>query len=348
MRDKKVKIGTVSLALFLTIAMVFLPAANAFSSNGLYKNFDEDLIYTDSELQQLYVKYDIKENDIKFAKGEMPNFLAGTILDGNKKVLVVEDGKALEEKYKNYDIIISESEMLDIVNKAKLEYFEKYGVDTSNPKLDDVDGKLIPTEELKQLAKDGKIQKYERVSIVRENILRDSWNPKQINGCINVHVYPATDSYHRPSESYQQDTIDAIRRFDSFGIQTNIVWHYEIWDASNVNPADDANNTILDLRNDCSYIRSDDNDIVLGWVNYLNHNGIAYIDGPFSLCAVKAAGLDWPHDSIVQHEVSHNFGADDQNSISHPTCIMKYLSAYLGTDIWCNSCRSTVNYGINY
>jgi len=31
-----------------------------------------------------------------------------------------------------------------------------------------------------------------------------------------------------------------------------------------------------------------------------------------------ADGFDWPHNSIVQHEVSHNFDAEDQNSVIHP------------------------------
>jgi hypothetical protein len=97
---------------------------------------------------------------------------------------------------------------------------------------------------------------------------------------------------------------------------------------------------------DCSYIRDSDNDIVLGWVDFLDHNGIAYRNGPYSLCAVKTSGVDWPHYSIVQHEISHNFGALDQNSALHPTCIMNYAHAYGGANIWCISCGNTVNNGI--
>lgn len=66
---------------------------------------------------------------------------------------------------------------------------------------------------------------------------------------------------------------------------------------------------------DCSYIRDSDNDIVLGWVYLLDHNGRAYRNGAYSVCAVQAGGVDWPHDSIVQHEISHNFGALDQGNI---------------------------------
>ena len=48
------------------------------------------------------------------------------------------------------------------------------------------------------------------------------------------------------------------------------------------------------------------------------------------------------HLIIVQHEVSHNFDVDDQNSLLHPECIMNYVYAQQGTNIWCTSCRNTV------
>lgn len=35
--------------------------------------------------------------------------------------------------------------------------------------------------------------------------------------------------------------------------------------------------------------------------------------GLFSAYEVKAYGLDWSHDSIVQHEASHNFDESDKN-----------------------------------
>ncbi len=37
---------------------------------------------TSDELQELYCKYNITENDIKFAEGRLPHYLEGTILDG--------------------------------------------------------------------------------------------------------------------------------------------------------------------------------------------------------------------------------------------------------------------------
>ena len=115
-------------------------------------------------------------------------------------------------------------------------------------------------------------------------------------------------------------------------------------------PAYNASNILDDLIDDCSYIRDSDNDIVLGWVDLLDHNGIAKGDGPYSLCAVEASGVDWPHDSIVQHEISHNFGALDQGTYinEHPECIMNYNWAYFGTNIWCSDCANDVQYGIDH
>ncbi len=348
---KKFGIGILFLAMFL-VGMAFVPAVNAETEkNSNEVSIENSITYTDAELQDLYIKHNISENDIKFAKGELPNLLNETILNGDTKVIVTEDGKPLENMKKgiDYDMIISESEMLSIVKQAEKDYFDKYGVDPSNPKIDIVDGKAIPTEEIKVLVENGDIELSDSSisSTVTDCLVRSvSWNPKEVNDRIYVHVYPAIDSFHEPSQNYYQDTIDGINRFENFGINVYDVWHYGSWDASDGVPADNASSILDDLVGDCSYIRDSDNDIVLGWVDFLDHNGMAYRNGPYSLCAVKASGVDWPHDSIVQHEISHNFGALDQNSALHPTCIMNYAHAYGGANIWCISCGNTVNNGI--
>lgn len=115
--------------------------------------------YSDEELQALYDKYEITENDIKFARGELPNYLNGTILSSDKIVVVTEDGipgKGTAEGV-DYDIIISEQEMIDIIEYAKTEYIAKYGVDPENPKLDSVNGYLLPVQEVNRLVKSGQI-----------------------------------------------------------------------------------------------------------------------------------------------------------------------------------------------
>jgi len=111
------------------------------------------LSYTDEELQELYEKYDITENDIKFARGELPNYLEGTVFKSNSTVLVTESGEPPEGSIEgvDYDVVISEQEMSKIMEEARETYIEKYGVDPSNPKLDEVDSYLIPVQEARRL-----------------------------------------------------------------------------------------------------------------------------------------------------------------------------------------------------
>ena len=141
-----------------------------------------------------------------------------------------------------------------------------------------------------------------------------------------------------------------------------VTFYYGFWNASDVSDWDNASKLLDDLAKDTSWVVDSRNDIVIGWVNYANHNGIAYPDGtwdlnndktpdfaPYALCAVKASTPDWPHDSIVQHEVSHLFGADDQGYWwwEHPPCIMNYGWAYFGVDCWCDNCKACVSANIN-
>lgn len=350
----KMKFGISALLVSLMLmSIAIVPALGLGTDQSLTS--EKDIDYTDAELQSLYVKYNVTENDIKLVKGELPNFLEGTVLCGEQRVVVTEDGKPVEGMKEgiDYDIIMSEPEMFEIIDKAEAEFMEKWGVDPSNPKVDIINGKAIPVEEVKILVKEGLTVSSDSpvVSTINEgisNVKSVSSNPKAVNSKIYLHIYPAKDSAHSPgsSSNYYDDTIDASERFEGFGITVNRVWHYNFWDASDVSSPDDSSQVLADLNQDCAYIRDSSNDIVLGWVDYMTNNGIAYKNGAYSVCALSAAGLDWPHDSIVQHEISHNFGADDQNSATHPTCIMNYAYAYAGTNVWCTSCSSTVNYGI--
>ncbi|WP_292467239.1 M12 family metallo-peptidase [Methanolobus sp.] len=351
MNKKSVLSTLFVIATLLNVAV--MPVFGSSADHTL--NNENGIVYTETQLNALYAKYSITENDIKFAKGELPNMLKGTILCREKRVIVTEDGKPLEgmKKGVDYDIIISESKMLNIIEKAEATYINKWGVDPSNPKIDIVDGIAIPTEEVKKLVKSNQIKVSDSPveSAINDklvSITSVSSNPKAVSNVIYLHVYPAKDSGHTPgsSSNYYSYTIDASERFENFGIAINRVWHYNFWDASDVASADSSSDLLADLKDDSSYVRDSSNDIVLGWVDYMDNNGRAYLNGAYSVCATSAAGVDWPHDSIVQHEISHNFGANDQNSLFHPTCIMNYVYAYTGTDVWCTSCANTVRYGI--
>lgn len=113
----------------------------------------KNVSYTDTELQELYEKYDIKENDLKFARGELPNYLEGTIFQSNSRVIVSETGEPPEGlvEGEHYDVVMSEQEMSKIMEEARVAYIEKYGVDPANPKIDEVNGYLIPKQEARRL-----------------------------------------------------------------------------------------------------------------------------------------------------------------------------------------------------
>ena len=115
---------------------------------------------TADELQDLYRKYNITENDIKFAKGELPYYLEGTILDSDMRVIASETGEPPEglKEGEDYDMVISTEEMFAIIKDARERYIEKYGVDPANPKVDVVDGVPLPKEEVERLVKSGKIK----------------------------------------------------------------------------------------------------------------------------------------------------------------------------------------------
>ena len=109
--------------------------------------------YSDEELQVLYQEYGITENDVKFARGELPAYLNETILESGKRIIVTENGVPPENMVegKDYDLILSEEEMMNISENARLAYIEEYGVDPANPKLDSVNGYLLPKQEVDRL-----------------------------------------------------------------------------------------------------------------------------------------------------------------------------------------------------
>ena len=112
----------------------------------------------DIYLQELYRRYNVTENDVLFAKNELPHYLNGTILDGDTRVIVTATGEPpgdLKEG-EDYDVVISTKEMRTIMEDAKKRYIEKYGVDTANPKLDEICGILLPTEGIERLVKSGR------------------------------------------------------------------------------------------------------------------------------------------------------------------------------------------------
>lgn len=132
-------LAAVTAAIFI-IGILALPAEISMSSgSATYSN--------------------VTENDIKFAEGKLPNFLEGTILDGNTRVIVTSTGEPPEglREGVDYDKVISIKEAIAIENEARERYIKKYGVDPGNPKIDEVNGTYLSKEEVERLVKSGRI-----------------------------------------------------------------------------------------------------------------------------------------------------------------------------------------------
>ena len=157
----------------------------------------------------------------------------------------------------------------------------------------------------------------------------------------------ASDADHRPSATKYYDVKAAADRFeDEFGV-IMCVSQLTDWDASDVD--DNIYNLYTDLTED--FPNHGTNQVLQGWVdNSSNHNGVGAKDGHYSVCA-EAPGpgyFNWPDDKISQHELSHNFDAQDaQHSGGNCTwlCIMDYLDI-LFTDGWCDYHWDIVNAGV--
>jgi len=119
---------------------------------------------TKDELLQLYRKYNITENDIKFAKGELPHYLEGTILYGKVVTMgkVVKKGNKftvqnwIDPKFYRWAVdngykVVNATDYFEIEEKARKEYIKKYGVDPANPKVEMVNGILLPVDYVKKL-----------------------------------------------------------------------------------------------------------------------------------------------------------------------------------------------------
>jgi len=115
------------------------------------------LNYTMDELIDLYRKYNITENDIKFAMGDLPHCLEGTILDSNIRIIVTETGEPPEglKEGEDYDMIMSREEIDAILEEATERYIEKYGVDPGNPKINVINGVPFPVGEARKLVESG-------------------------------------------------------------------------------------------------------------------------------------------------------------------------------------------------
>lgn len=99
----------------------------------------------DDLVKKIYKDYGITENDIKFAKGELPYFLEGTILDGSRTVVTA----PAEERNKitsSNVVTITPQQRKILSDVFARRFIEKYGVNPLQRKLQWMEGRLLPRE----------------------------------------------------------------------------------------------------------------------------------------------------------------------------------------------------------
>ena len=109
----------------------------------------------------IYKRYNVSENDIKFATGKLPHYLEGYLPDSyvvmgrmgpNGTVKGWIDVKAADHFRKLGIRVLNASEFLAIREEARKAYIEKYGVDPHNPKVVLIEDVPIPKEYIRKLA----------------------------------------------------------------------------------------------------------------------------------------------------------------------------------------------------
>lgn len=88
----------------------------------------------------------------------------------------------------------------------------------------------------------------------------------------------------------------------------------------------------------------------MGWVHERDQNGIAQFCGDVAIGGeTRRNGVDWPHQQITMHELSHLWCADDDPPDTHAytTCasgdgVMNYCEAYWAADTWDRSAARAI------
>lgn len=101
----------------------------------------------------------LSENEIEYAKGQLPRYLSGTILDGETPVLV--SPPEIRSRYTtahNIEHILTIDEANSIREQARQEYIKEYGVDPRNPRAEVIDGNVLRKEKIRELVDQGKLK----------------------------------------------------------------------------------------------------------------------------------------------------------------------------------------------
>lgn len=166
-------------------------------------------------------------------------------------------------------------------------------------------------------------------------------------------ITPAFDSAHAPPNGCNYSkTNTGLQRFQAqFSDLVDVTCYASNFCYSASGIGDDAGQLLDRLASEigtyCSFLRDANNEVVIGWVDFASNNGIAYGDGFFTVAAEEASGVDWDHDEIIQHEVSHLFNALDRGTWWwEGDGIMNYWDAEMGVTTWETADWNTVKNNI--
>jgi len=320
---------------------------------------------TARELKAIYKKYNVSENDIKFATGKLPHYLESYLPDSyvvmgklgpNGTVEEWIDVKAADHFRKLGISVLNASEFLAIREEARKAYIEKYGVDPHNPKVVLIEDVPIPKEYIRKLAEkyggeylDGGLSRDfidQRLEITSSKAT--ATGPQIKNGALYLWIVEAIGDERPANADYFDATLDAYGRFQVFNSGASLNWYFiNSWDASDVSTGK-LEDYLEDLKEDMGSWRSwyndgdPQNDIMIGWIRSANDRycGYGYINGFYSVGVTESGHYTcWliPLNLVAQHEISHNFKAEDST----------YCWVTMGVDTWCDSCWDRVNVNIN-
>lgn len=303
-------------------------------------------------------------------------FLEGTILDGNTRVVVTEDGnppRGLEPSL--YDMVISFEERDYIIEQAKNEFIEMYGSYPAHLRevpsdafpcpfeIHLFDGTIISSEELltnetlayyliNGLAEIVPIgPDFDHSCVVEQETTS---GPHAIDGEMFLSIFLPMDTDHKPDDcpAAVVSTRTGWNKFQRFeNLDTHLIEYWGIWDASDVGYSSSA--LLSDLKQDCSSYRLDDSYLLLGFVRYSDNNGRADRYGFYSIVAESAPLMQFTDHLIVTHELSHNIGGMGDTWFGHGRCYMEYFSLWLFDRLgfffdeqWCDECYILIHSGI--
>ena len=292
-----------------------------------------------------------EDNILQSGEEKLPNFLDGTVLDGSKNIIISEDGNPppyLDSEY--YDVVMSREERDEIVQNARENYIEKYGIDPFEKEKSESIKQSNKLQSIRQFLKELKTNKNEKCNPVI-NPLDGNYGPyalRDVNGNSKLYFY-VVYAYGR----YEVDNSDkanclsdikiAVNRLKSkFNVDKHSIYEFygpDYWDTRDCST--DGDKLIYDLEDDCEYLRCNrSNVLVFGWVKTATSSG----KGMY-FYAFAHRGFTWFIDKydLAQHELSHSFGAPDHGYVLKPKCIMGYIWLFFGHYGYCNSCRNTIN-----